>query len=346
MGHLDRRQFITRMATGAVVLGVGGRFLTACGSDDDDGDAAGATGGGGGASGDLRTITFQAAWINDAEFAGFFVAMDEDYYAEEGLELEYLPGGPDVIPEALLLQGKAQVAMTTVESTAKAIVDEGAPFKIIGTQYQKSPLGIVSLAGSGIATPADLVGKTLAVPPVNVLTVEAMLALNNIDKADVTIVPYQYDPTPLVEGEVDATVDFTTNVPYSIEQMGAEPSSFLIYDFGFTVYNDTIVVTEETLADRREDLVGWMRASRKGWETNFADPTKYPPLWEDTWFEGTGREIENEVYFNEVQKELVEHPDGIFAMTDEDIAANIEALDAVNIAATEDMFVRDLLEEI
>ena len=98
----------------------------------------------------------------------------------------------------------------------------GRPFKIIGTQYQKNPIGIVSLAKKPIKTPPDLVGKTLAVPPVNVISVEAMLKLNSIDKAKVNIVPYAYDPTPLIKGEIDASLDFTTNVPFTIKQTGEE----------------------------------------------------------------------------------------------------------------------------
>ena len=167
-------------------------------------------------------MTMQAAWINDAEFAGYFLAMDQGYYADEGLDLTYLSGGPDVIPESTIIAGRADLALTTPDTTIKAIVDQGAPFKIIGAQYQKNPIGIVSLVGSGINSPTDLVGKTLAVPPVNVISVEAMLKLNNIAPSDVNIVPYAYDPTPLIKGEIDASLDFTTNVPYTISHQGAE----------------------------------------------------------------------------------------------------------------------------
>ena len=93
-----------------------------------------------------RRSTFQASWINDAEFTGYFVAIDEGYYAAEGLDLTYLSGGPDVIPESTLISGTADLTLTTPDTTIKAIVDQGAPFKIIGTQYQKNPIGIVSLA--------------------------------------------------------------------------------------------------------------------------------------------------------------------------------------------------------
>ena len=99
-----------------------------------------------------------------------------------------------------------------------------------------------------------------------------MLKLNGIDKAKVNIVPYAYDPTPLIKGEIDASLDFTTNVPYTIKQAGEEAVSFLLYDFGFTIYNDTVVVTEDTLKAKRKELVAWLRASRKGWTDNLVDP--------------------------------------------------------------------------
>lgn len=291
-------------------------------------------------------FAMQAAWINDAEFAGYFLAMDEGFYGAEGLDLTYLPGGPDVIPEGSLVAGRADLALTTPDTTIKAIVEQGAEFKIIGAQYQKNPIGIVSLAKNAVATPADMVGKTIAVPPVNTISVEALLAMNGIDRASVDIVPYAYDPTPLIKGEIDASLDFTTNVPYTIRTLGEEPTSFLLYDFGYTIYNDTVVVTEETLATKRKELVSWLRASRRGWDANFIDPAAWPPKWETSYFAGTGRTIANEVFFNAAQKPLMESPAGVFAMTEEGIAANLEALSRVGITGTRDMFDTTLLEEI
>ena len=291
-------------------------------------------------------FAMQAAWINDAEFAGYFLAMDQGYYTAEGLDLTYLSGGPDVIPEATIVAGRADLALTTPDSTIKAIVDQGAKFKIIGAQYQKNPIGIVSLAKNPITTPAEMVGKTIAVPPVNTISVEAILAMNGIDRASVNIVPYAYDPTPLIKGEIDASLDFTTNVPYTIKTMGEEAVSFLLYDFGYTIYNDTVVVTEETLAAKRNELVAWLRASRKGWVENNVDPAAWPPKWETTHFAGTGRSIDNEVFFNTAQKPLIESAAGIFAMTEEGIAGNLEALAKVGIMGTREMFDTTLLDEI
>jgi len=75
------------------------------------------------------TFTMQAAWINDAEFAGYFIGIDDGYYAEEGLDLTYLSGGPDVIPESTIIAGRADLALTTPDTTIKAIAEQGAPFQ-------------------------------------------------------------------------------------------------------------------------------------------------------------------------------------------------------------------------
>ncbi|MDP3526793.1 MAG: ABC transporter substrate-binding protein [Hoeflea sp.] len=291
-------------------------------------------------------FNFQAAWINDAEFMGYFLAIDKGYYKDEGLDVTYFSGGPDVIPESTIITGKADLTLTTPDTTIKAIVEQGAPFKIIGAQYQKNPIGIVSLAKNPIMEPKDLIGKTLAVPPVNVISVEAMLKISGVDRAQVNIVPYAYDPTPLIKGEIDASLDFTTNVPFTIQQSGAEAVSFLLYDFGFTIFNDTVVVTEEALKTKRKEIAGFLKASRKGWIENFKDPTGYPATLADTWFKGTGRSIENEVYFNTAQQPLMETDGGFFSMSEEAIAANIEALAAVGIAAKREHFDTTVLEEI
>lgn len=322
--RLNRRNFLATAAAGAACAGLPRPSRAAGGS----------------------ALTMQAAWINDAEFTGYFLGIDQGYYSAEGLDLSYLSGGPDVIPESTIIAGRADLALTTPDTTIKAIVEQGAPFKIIGTQYQKNPIGIVSLASKPITTPKELIGKTLAVPPVNVISVEAMLKMNGIDPAQVNIVPYAYDPTPLIRGEIDASLDFTTNVPYAIKLAGAEASSFLLYDFGYTVFNDTVVVTEETLAQKRALLVAWLRASRRAWAENLADPALWPPKFAGSWFKGTGRAIDNEVYFNTAQKPLIDCPEGVFALTGEGIEKCLSALGAVGIVGSHEMFDTSLLAEI
>src|ERR1700730_17787150 len=73
----------------------------------------------------LRSLSFQASWSNDAEFAGYFLAIDRGYYRQSGIDLNYFSGGPDLIPEASLVSGRADIALTVPETTAKAVASQG-----------------------------------------------------------------------------------------------------------------------------------------------------------------------------------------------------------------------------
>ena len=329
---LTRRHFCHSLASAAACAGAAGAgpFLMPRSSR-----AAAANG-----------LEMQAAWVNDAEFIGYFVAVQNGYYKAQDVDMHYLSGGPDVIPESSLLAGKAPIALTVPDTTIKAITTQGAKFKIIGAQFQKTPIGVVSLESNPVPNVKALEGKVLAVPPVNMAQVAGMLRLNGIAKNAVRIVPYQFDPTPLIKGEIDASVDFVTDVPYTVGLAGKKATSFLLYDYGVTVYADTVTVTEEFLAANRPLLVRWLRASRQGWAENFKDPAKYPKLFQDSFFKGTGRSVANDIYGSTSEQPLIDTPNGIFSMSEESIAANIKYLKSIGIAAERSMFDTTLLEQI
>ena len=295
----------------------------------------------------LSPITLQSTWINDPEFVGNFVAIDKGFYKQQGLDLTYLPGGPNVIPEGALLTGKAEIALTAVINCAQAVAQKGAPFKVIGTQFQKNPNSIISLEKSNIRKVEDLAGKTVAVAPLNIATFTALLALHGLKPADLKIVPYAFDPTPLGTGEVDAVADFMTSLPFIVEKkFGVKTSYFLLYDVGLELYGNLVTVTEATLKSRRPQLLGFLRASRQGWQEDFANPDKYVDACMDTWFKGNGYTRDAAIYHSHAQIPLIENPNGIFWMDDAAIEKNLESLARLGIKAPRAMFDTSLLREL
>ncbi|GMA30147.1 ABC transporter substrate-binding protein [Litorihabitans aurantiacus] len=184
MTHPSRR----RLA--AATLAIAALTLTAC-SGDSDGDAA--------VSGDDESfgdISVQLSWIKNEEFAGEFFALENGYYTDAGLGEVTLTAGPST-GAAELISGTTDVALSDAVSIGSVVASEGAPLKIIGTTFQKNPFTVLSLTDGGdIATPADLVGKRIGVQDSNTALFQALLAANDIDPADVEVVPVQYDPAP------------------------------------------------------------------------------------------------------------------------------------------------------
>src|SRR5918996_3392090 len=76
--------------------------VVGCGGDDDDGGAAGGTGT---EAAELQPVTVQLKWVTQAQFAGYYAALDQGYYEDEGLDVTIRPGGPDIVPEQVVLGG-------------------------------------------------------------------------------------------------------------------------------------------------------------------------------------------------------------------------------------------------
>ena len=74
--------------------------------------AEGTTGGGGGAD----QVTLQLKWVTQAQFAGYYAALEQGYYEEEGLDVTILPGGPDITPEQVVAGGGAEFGIDWLPS--------------------------------------------------------------------------------------------------------------------------------------------------------------------------------------------------------------------------------------
>ncbi len=293
------------------------------------------------------TLELQSSYINDAEFLGYFVAIDKGYYRSRGIDLSYRPGGPDIIPESALFSRKADIALTDIDTTVSAITKQGAKFRIIGVQFQKNPMGVISLPAKPVHTPQDLAGKTLSVSPVSMALVRAFFKTTGLAPNAVRIVPdLQADPTSLLTGVVDAALGFISDYPFVVQQHGQTPITFLLGDYGMPQFMDTVVVPEDVLTTKRSALIQWLAASRQGWEEDFRDPSVYPKAMHETWLKPTGRSIAYDTFSNAAYRELMSSSAGIYSMSEENIAQNIEALGRLGLRATRGMFETSLLQEI
>ena len=109
---------------------------------------------------------------------------------------------------------------------------------------------------------------------------------------------------------------------------------------------DTVVVRQETLASNRSAIVSFLRASRKGWMENYSNPEKWPSRFMGTYFSGTNRTVENEIYFNRAQQPLMQAAEGYFSMSEDSIKNTIASLNSIGLKATREMFDTTILQEV
>jgi ABC-type nitrate/sulfonate/bicarbonate transport system substrate-binding protein len=217
-------------------------------------------------------ISVQYSWIKNEEFAGEFYAYENGYYDEAGFGEVTGIAGPDT-GVAKLLSGTVQFALSDAASVGAAIAEQDAPLKIVGATFQKNPFTILSLAdGADIATPEDLIGKKIGVQDSNASVFAALLAANDIDPSELEIVPVDFDPTPLINGEVDGFMAYLTNEAITVEMAGYPVTNLAYAENGLPYVAETFTVTDQYLAENRDLIKAFLTAEIKGWTDTFTEP--------------------------------------------------------------------------
>jgi ABC-type nitrate/sulfonate/bicarbonate transport system substrate-binding protein len=333
-----RRAAAAASATGLALA------LAACGSDDADA-AAGSDEGYG-------DISVQFSWVKNAEFLGEYMADTNGYYTDAGFDSVKLVAGPSS-GVAELLQGSVQVALNDAISVGTAVAEEDAPLKIIGTTYQKNPFTILSLADAGnIATPQDMVGKKIGVQASNTSLFTALLAANGIDESDVTIVPVQYDPSVLVNGEVDGFVAYVTNESIIVANDGHAVTNLPFADNGLPFVAETFSVTDQTLAEDRDMLKAFLVAEIKGWTDAMKDPEAAVDVCLKSYGADLGLDRDTEIQSaHTADDELITSDEtaanGLFTISEELQKETVESLSRAGIdVEVADLFDLSLLQEV
>ena len=221
---------------------------------------------------DFGEISVQYSWIKNEEFAGEFYAYDNGYYDEAGFSNVVGVAGPDT-GVAKLLSGTVQVALSDAASVGAAVAEQDAPLKIIATTFQKNPFTILSLTdGGNIATPQDLIGKKIGVQDSNASVFKALLAANGISEDELTIVPVDFDPTPLMNGDVDGFMAYLTNEAITVEMAGYEVTNLAYAENGLPYVAESFAVTDAYLAENVDLLKAFLIAEIKGWTDTFTAP--------------------------------------------------------------------------
>jgi ABC-type nitrate/sulfonate/bicarbonate transport system substrate-binding protein len=224
-------------------------------------------------------ISVQYSWIKNEEFTGEFYAYENGYYDEAGFSEVIGISGPDT-GVAKLLSGTVQVALSDSASVGAAVAEEDAPLKIIGATFQKNPFTILSLAdGANIQTPQDLIGKRIGVQDSNASVFAALLAANDISPDELTIVPVDFDPTPLMgtadtPPSVDGFMAYLTNEALTVELAGFEITNLPYADNGVPFVAETFTVTDQYLAENPELIKAFLIAEIKGWTHAFTESTE------------------------------------------------------------------------
>ncbi len=304
-----RRRFIhsTGILGGLAVLSPA--ILAACGSDSDESSssepAAGTTPGTSGGSTPAAATGAVASvfnWLPDIEWSAWYLAEENGYFTDRGVESTLIHGGPNAaaVPQ-VLATGEGNIGLSASELDIIRANNEGEDFVIIGAMYQRNPLGLTWLTETGISTVNDLVGKRIGGPQGDQVQIDAMFRVNGLEP-DYEFVPMGFDPQPLVDGEMDAIASYVTNQPIQLRLQGYDVSAKPYSDLGLPSYGDILFASKAWLEGNRALVVGYLAGLLAGADANIADPSASLPILLERY--GADNEI-NEEYATAANPEYI-----------------------------------------
>jgi NitT/TauT family transport system substrate-binding protein len=218
-------------------------------------------------------VTLQLKWVAQAQFAGYYAALDQGFYKAEGLDVTIKPGGPDIAPEQVVASGQAQFGLDWLASLL-AVREQGTPLVNIAQVFSYAGMRQLTWKDSGIKTPADFKGKKVAVWFFgNEFDLLATLNKYNIDKdKDIKLVQQPFDMNLFLSREVDAAAAMTYNELYQVLSAGHTTDELNIIDYnkeGTAMPEDGIFTSQDWLnkdPKNKDTAARFLRASFKGWE--------------------------------------------------------------------------------
>jgi NitT/TauT family transport system substrate-binding protein len=250
----------------ATLLAVALVALTACGGDSGGGD------------GDKDKVTLQSKWVVQAQFAGYYAALDQGFYDEENLEVTIRPGGPDIVPEQVVLGGQAQFGIDWLDSLL-ATRDQGQNIVNIAQVFTRSGMTEVTWKDSGLDQITDLKGKKVGVwLGGNEHKLFAALNENGLDpQTAVEIVKQPFDMNLFLSRDIDAAAAMTynelaqvletknpkTGQLYQLDDLNV----FRMSELGTGALEDGVFVREDWIEDEdNQDIAKrFLKASFRGW---------------------------------------------------------------------------------
>lgn len=211
-------------------------------------------------------IRLALQWNHQAQFAGYYVALDKGYYAAKGLDVTLLEGGPDKDPLEELRIGGANV-VTQFLSTALVARDRGLPLINLAQVVERSTLTLVAWKDSGIQRIEDLGGRRVSLwgDQFNA----PYLALFKARGVRPVVVPQYYSVELFLRRGVDACSAMEYNEVHRIYQAGVDPgevSVFSMHDLGFGFPEDGLYCLESFGAENPAAACAVADASMQGWQ--------------------------------------------------------------------------------
>jgi putative hydroxymethylpyrimidine transport system substrate-binding protein len=251
-------------------------------------------------TGEVTDISLALDWYPWSNHTGIFMALENGYFEEEGLDVEVnVPADPTTALQ-LVATGNDDFTISYQADVLYAR-EQGLEIQSVAALVQHPLNTIMALESSGITEPAGLEGKKVGITgvPSDEAMLGAILENAGLSLDDIEVVNVGFDLMPsLLGGSVDAIIGgYYVHESILAAQQGKPVVAMNVQDYGVPDYYELLLVTGDAFAEENPDAVeGFIRALQRGYEAAAADPVAavdalmaaYPETAEEVEREGIG----------------------------------------------------------
>lgn len=230
---------------------------------------------------ELTPVSFTLSWLLQAVDAPLAIALEQGYFAEEGLEVSFERGFGSADSITKIAAGQYDIGEGDMYSMIE--FNEQNPddqLVAVAIKFNRSPFAIVTKADSDFDTPADLGGANLAAPagdgPRRLWPVLAKEVGADPDSVEWTNVEPQLRESLLAQGSADGISCFSiTCLPVLNQKLGLSPEDLNVFyynDHGLDLYGNALIVRRDFLEANPEVVRGFVAAYLRGLQDTLADP--------------------------------------------------------------------------
>jgi len=218
----------------------------------------------------LTSVKLQLQWLPQAQFAGYYVALDKGYFQEEGFDdVEVLPSGGDIVPQDALVAGDVDFAVAWVPKVLGTLENQGVELTDIAQVFQKSGTTQVSWKDSNITSVDDFEGKRIGSWGFgNEWEIFAAMADKGLDASTVKITTQDFSMNALLDKDVDAAQAMTYNELAQLLET-VNPATGKLY----TMDDINVISYEDTAGAMLQDAI-WADTKRLADDPAYADAAK------------------------------------------------------------------------
>ena len=215
---------------------------------------------------DLTKVTIQLSWFDQFQFAGYYMAKEQGFYKDAGLDVEILPFSLGMNIPKMVNDGDVDFAI----GRENLILEKAKYPKIIALAaiFQATPLVLLTTKDSGIDSFNKFENKKLmrTKDDGSEVSIKAMLASSKIDVKSIAQVEHSHNIYDLIEKRVDIISAYTSKAPYILQKEQIKYNIFYPKDYGFDMYSDFLITNIDKYNNDYSIVEKFKKASLKGWE--------------------------------------------------------------------------------